>query len=178
MSETKTETVVVDDANAAHALIGRSIGGQAVAFFTASGIEVRFFTLGQDDITGYRRWGTPVEVDALPPATMWVRLDQVIGQTIPGHNIEVRRVNYRRNPDGWIWHGYEPHAGSHLHLDDDGMVEVLAPVPEVEAADEVTVREAAEWLVAIYSPLDFTEPRIAEAWADLVAALAADRGEA
>ena len=178
MNET-TETVVVVDANAAHKLIGRSIGGVEIDHYTDYGRAWSIFGFGGVYLGG-GDYGNSAEVDALPPATMrmaWydaitdgAKIVHPTGYIVGGW---VRRVP----TTGLLWiegEGQDPRVVA----DDDGMVEVLAPVPEVEVADEVTVRRAAEWLVAIYSPLDFTEPRIAEAWDGLVNALAADRGEA
>jgi hypothetical protein len=183
MSETKTETVVVDDANAAHALIGRSIGGVELISFWAGSQTVFFCGPNGSAVGEFRKWGESVEVDALPPATMWVHLDDLPGNTLPGETQPVVGYGYdlvrglEWTPKDGLGRGVSPDNWYPLTVVDH-MVEVLAPVPVVEAPDEETVREAAEWLVAIYSPLDFTEPRIAEAWAGLVAALAADRGEA
>ena len=171
MSE-PTETVVVDDANAAHKLIGRSIGGVELVSFWA-GSQTSFFCGPNGSTVGeFFKWGESVEVDALPPATMRVHLDDLPDHTLPGETDAIEGV--RVDGDTMAFYGTN---WFHLTVVDH-QVEVLAPVPVVEAPDEVTVREAAEALIAIYSPLDFTEPRIAEAWAGLVNALAADRGEA
>ncbi len=53
-----------------------------------------------------------------------VPLHEVIGRVPMGHNIAVRTLQYRRNPDGWIWDGGGRHGGSHLPIDDDGLVAV------------------------------------------------------
>ena len=69
------------------------------------------------------RWN--VRVRAVPAATETVPLHEVIGRTPVGHNIPVRTVQYRRNPDGWIWDGGGEHCGSHLAVNADGLVTVL-----------------------------------------------------
>lgn len=67
--ERKTETVVVVDANAAHKLIGRSIGGHEVnrAIIGTVGWNLEG---GLGRILWVGDWGESVEVDALPPATI------------------------------------------------------------------------------------------------------------
>lgn len=66
-----------------------------------------------------------VRVRAVEVETEDVPLHEVIGRTPVGHNIAVRTVQYRRNPDGWIWDGGGEHCGSHLAVSDTGLVTVL-----------------------------------------------------
>lgn len=181
MSE-PTETVVVRDANAAHALIGREVDGHKIATIHGGPVRFSLRTPLGNVIGGWMNWGESVEVDALPAPTMWVHLDDLPGNKLPGETEAV--VSFYREADGFYWSPDKP-STKPLPPIVDHKVEVLAPVTVVEAPDEVTVRgrllEAAEALIQTYSPLDFTESRIERVWADFVAAvaaLAADRGEA
>jgi hypothetical protein len=184
--ERATETVEVRDANAAHKLIGRSIDGRRISSIRVypDAFDVR---VGLQFVAA-REWGKSVEVDALPPATMWVHLDDLPGHTLPGETRPVHGFGPGKE-DGWIWWSKtDSYANSHPLTIVDHMVEVLAPVPVVEAPDEVTVREALAGLVQVMAEgMEVAETddghrawiaRRETALTKARAALAADRGEA
>lgn len=180
MSEQATETVVVHDANTARALIGRSIWG--VQITDQMGDDGSFALLSDDTPLATGTYGDPhgVEVDALPPVTEWVHLDDLPGRTLPSGSV-VECIEYHGHMgDHARWRWSNEHVGNSARFIPltvvDHMVEVLAETPPPEP-DTVSVRGAAEALIQTYSPLDFTEPRIEKVWADLVAALAAEGGE-
>jgi len=99
-------------------------GGKAVVEWQAPG-NGRWYG------TRLRNWSNPdvprwnVRVRAVEVETEDVPLHEVIGRTPVGHNIAVRTVQYRRNPDGWIWDGGGEHCGSHLAVSDTGLVTVV-----------------------------------------------------
>ena len=177
MSERATETVVVDDANAARALIGRKINGRTVQHHAG---RARTFILCDlwENVLGSGDYGDPkgVEVDALPPVTEWVHLDDVKDRKLPGETRPVHGVG-TFNGD-WIWWplGEDWRTSVRPLTVVDHMVEVLAETPPPEP-DTVSVRDAAKALLKALDGVTFTPASLDREMDGLRAALAAEGDE-
>lgn len=170
-----TETIVVRDANDAHALIGRRIGDKLVSAILLAGAGTTLKSCGEPVRTLLR--GQSVEIDALPPE--WVHLDDLPGRTLVGETVPVYAVRSVKGygPSWTLTSGgpYEP-----LTIDPSThMVEVLAETPAPEP-DTVSVREALAALVQALDGQHETYPIIGrknDAMVKARAALAAEGDE-
>ena len=182
MSEPTTETVVVRAANDAQALIGRSIKGREIRQFRCqvdglAGPWFEFRTSAAVFLSGVRG-NDPhgVEVDALPPATEWVHLDDLRNRLIPG--FDHRAYLTLHGPEGDLWRPYN--GNWHPLTVVDHKVEVLVETPTAPEPDMVSVREALAALVQALDGQHETYPIIGwddDAMVNARAALVAEGGE-